>query len=190
MLTTTSAPDNPPRRHTVDLGGITKAELRAKLQTAGVQLNAYAIALFDDDRFTVSEIPVSVEVEEVTVASLGLIVGATYDRIVEEAFRRGYALCHRDLGPQLRLQYRDQPEGLIGSPPTKHCAPPGSITIASEPLAHDEVTPRGFYLRKMDGVLWLRGYCCADSHIWSPDDVLVFARETVLLMDPLPPFVP
>jgi hypothetical protein len=35
---------------------------------------------------------------------------------------------------------------------------------------------KGFYLRRINGVLWLRGYRSGPEHIYSPEDRLVFCR--------------
>jgi len=53
-------------------------------------------------------------------------------------------------------------------------APSASVTIASEPLDQDDVLPKGFYLRVVDGRPWLRGYHATDEHLWSPGDCLAF----------------
>jgi hypothetical protein len=45
----------------------------------------------------------------------------------------------------------------------------------SAALVEDDEFPKGFYLRRIDGVLWLRGYRSGPAHVWSPDDRLVFA---------------
>ena len=84
--------------------------------------------------------------------------------------------CPLELGPHLRMQYLDQPEGGDGSPLTHGRAPAGSITVASFPLDESDETPKGFYLRRVDGVLWLRGYWSWAGHVWGPTDLLLFAR--------------
>ena len=48
--------------------------------------------------------------------------------------------------------------------------------MVSVPLDEGYETPRGFYLRRIDGVLWLRGYRADAAHLWSPEDVFVFVR--------------
>jgi hypothetical protein len=62
------------------------------------------------------------------------------------------------------------------APATRHRAPAGSITIASSPLDDRDETPKGFYLRRVDGTLWLRGYRSSPAHVWDPEDVFVFSR--------------
>ena len=54
---------------------------------------------------------------------------------------------------------------------------PGAVVVASPPLDERDETPKGFYLRRIHGVLWLRGYWSWAGHVWSPQDVLVFRRS-------------
>ena len=160
----------------VRVGGEPKSVLLARLEASGVRLNSAASLLFSDDRFTASEHGATVRVVFASVRSLGLPHGATFARIVERAHAEGLALCPLELGPHLRLQLTDQPEGSVGQPSSHHRAPPGSITVASLPLDHSYETPRGFYLRRIDGELWLRGYRSSELHTWSPLDILAFLR--------------
>src|SRR5262245_58391974 len=153
-----------------------KQELRQTLRDHKVQLNQAAEALFDDRRFTPLSQSKVIEIAFLSVADLGFGEGATYEQLTARAFQSGLVECPLELGPHLRLQFLDQPEGSIGFPTTQHRAPPGSITVGSSPLDDSDQTPKGFYLRRIDGVLWLRGYWSGPDHIWSPEDVLVFSR--------------
>lgn len=165
-------PSPPPRSSHVHLGGVPRDALREALRGAGVQLNDAGEALFADARFTTLAERRTVEIVEVTVAELRFPEGATYDALVKRAAERGLAECPLELGPHLRLQRMDQAEGVAD--PTANRAPPGSLTIASRPLDDSEDTPRGFYVRRVDGIAWLRGYRSWSGHRWSPGDVLVF----------------
>lgn len=168
------APATPPRVRRIGIGGVDRSQLLARLASARVQLNDFARTLFADERFTTSATATTVEVVTLSVAELGFGDGATIDRIVERAASRGLGLCPMELGPHFRLQYLDQPEGSLGFPATQHRAPPGSITVASAPLCDDDDVPKGFYLRRIDGVLWLRGYRSWPGHVSRPDDVFAF----------------
>ena len=53
----------------------------------------------------------------------------------------------------------------------------GAITIASAILTEDDHFPKGFYLRRIKGVLWLRGYRSRPQHIWEHDDHFVFVKD-------------
>ena len=159
----------------VRIGGVAKPELLQRLRESGVQLNRAAELLFEDDRFLPLRQSQVVEIAVRSVAELGFEQGAAYGQLTARALESGLVECPLEVGPHLRMQYRDQPEGSAGPPPTQHRAPSGALTIASPALDEQEETPKGFYLRRTDGVLWLRGYWSWPGHVWSPEDLLVFA---------------
>ena len=161
---------------TIRVGGMSKHELLARLQDAKIQLNESARVLFAHDKFTTSPAVSTIEAIELSVADLGCADGASIGQIHDRAAACGLSLCPLELAPHLRLQYLDQPEGYIGHPPSQHRAPPGSLTVASHELTSDEDTPKGFYLRRIEGVLWLRGYRATLGHPWSAADRVVFCR--------------
>src|SRR3954451_22232427 len=139
-------------------------------------MNESAEQLFASDLFTTSASRYSVMTVELTVRDLAFPDGATSAEIDARAGALGLALCPLELGPHLRLQYRDQPEGYWGQPERQHQAPSGSITVASVPLADDDEFPKGFYLRRIKGELWLRGYRSGPAHVWKPDNHFIFCR--------------
>jgi hypothetical protein len=161
-------------RRAVRVGGLTKAALLGALQHAGVELNEIGRTLFAHPGFTTAGEVSTIETVELAVADLAGPAGADMATILERADTRGLAPCPLELGPHLRLQYRDQPEGQAGEAPTRHRAPPGSITVVSLPLSDDEDVPKGFYLRRIGGALWLRGYRSGAQHVWSAHDRLLF----------------
>lgn len=160
----------------VRIGGLSKPELRHALSAHNVQLNPAAEALFDDPRFTTLDQQTTIEIATVSVVELGFGDGATYAQLIGRALELGLVECTLELGPHLRLQLLNQPDGAAGAAQTRGRAPSGSITIASSPLDDADATPKGFYLRRDGGVLWLRGYRSGPDHVWSPEDVFVFGR--------------
>lgn len=165
-------------RRVVTVGGVTKSELLDRLRASSVALNEYAEVLFASDRFTTSALQHDISTVELAVKELEFPSGASLAAIIARAEAMGLGYCPLELGPHLRLQYVDQPDAAADEPPRPHQAPPDSITILSEPISHDEDFPRGFYLRRVNGVLWLRGYCSPSDHVYSPDDRLLF-REMI-----------
>lgn len=161
---------------TVRIGGVAKAALLWALGEHRVHLNEAAGVLFEDARFIPGSASRVIEIVARSVADLGFPEGATYAQLTARAAAEGLVECPLELGPHLRLQFLDQAGGVAGSAMTHGRAPAGSITIASPPLDESDETPKGFYLRRVDGVLWLRGYWSWPGHVWSPDDVLVFGR--------------
>jgi hypothetical protein len=167
---------------TLRIGGMAKSNLLAALREQSIQLNEAAEALFADRRFTTSGEERVVAVVARSVAELGFREGATYGEIVRRALDAGLVECPLELGPYLRLKVRDQPDSADGRPLTHGRVPPGSLLVASSPLDASDETPKGFYLRHVDRVLWLRGYWSSLDAILSPGDVLVFcARAGVRL---------
>jgi hypothetical protein len=170
-------PNCPSVSRIVRVGGMSKDELLAELRGRGIELNEAAQRLFGHDSFSTAKARSHLETVELSVADLGYPQGATMAQVQDRAVKVGLSLCPLELGPHLRLQFLDQPEGYDGFPPSQHRAPPGSITVASQQLAADDDIPKGFYLRRISGILWLRGYWSGPDHVWSPEDRLVFSRS-------------
>jgi hypothetical protein len=167
-------PACPTITRTVLVGGLTRSELLHELQRNAILMNESGARLFASDYFMTSATRYPVMTVELTVRDLGFPRGTIIAELYARAGSLGLGLCPLEVGPQLRLQYRDQPEGYWGKPVRHHHAPYGSITIASEPLMNDGDFPSGFYLRRIDGVLWLRGYRSVPAHVWDAEDHFVF----------------
>lgn len=170
-------PECPFISRTVEVGGLSKGDLIEKFHQSSIMMNEYGKRLFASDRFTTSETKYSLETVELTVGNLGFLEGATTNQIYKRASELGLNLCPVELGPHLRLAYHDQPEGGLGNPLQKQQAPSGSITIASEILSEEDDFPKGFYLRRINGVLWLRGYFADHLHVWNADDHFIFSKK-------------
>jgi len=160
----------------VTIGGMTRPELLAELLRNGILLNELAETLFASELFTTETAPRTLTTVELTVADLGFPQGATTAEIFAQAQALGLSLCPLELAAHLRLQYLDQPEGFWGQPPTQHQAPSGSITVMSPILSPDDEFPKGFYLRRIKGELWLRGYRSGPEHVWQAGDHLLFGK--------------
>jgi hypothetical protein len=95
---------------TVELGTGTKtaAEFRNSLENSGMKINDGASQMLDSAYFTVSEKAKSVNLVNPTVEELGLSTGASRKDIIAKAISLGLELCPPEVGPQLRLQYKDQ----------------------------------------------------------------------------------
>lgn len=160
--------DKKTRLHRIEYGGLSKQELKDKLCRSGIKLNLYAGILLDSDVFIISQSGKEAFVGELTVQDLGFECGATLCQLLASVEKTGLHLCPLELGPYFRLEFLDQEEEFEGE---NHKAPKGSLTILSEPLIPDDDSfPKGFYLRKIDGELWLRGYCCSMEYVWAPTD--------------------
>lgn len=162
---------------TVCIGGMRKDEILSALKQKGIQLNEIAQTLLAHRAFEVADARSTIEIAEASVRDPGLTRGATLEQVFERAAEHGLALCPLELAAHRRLQFTDQPEGFVGYPPSTGRAPPGALTIAVRPIASGDGVPMGFYLRRICGVLWLRGYRSPAEHVWDADDRFVFRRK-------------
>lgn len=157
----------------VEVGGLTKSQLINKMQQQNIRMNGLGKILFAADSFTTSSHPYVVKTVELSVQDIGLPEGGALTEIYRKANQLGLELCPLEVGPFLRLDYLNQPEGFLDNQ-RQNQAPNGSLTIASKILTKDDNFPKGFYLRRIDDELWLRGYICDDQHVWNSDDRFIF----------------
>jgi len=156
----------------VQAGGQSRAEILQLLHGAGVMLNAHAETLLAHPSFD-APVARSLRIVERTVGELGFARGAIQSRVFTAARNQGLELRPLVAGPYLRLAIMEQtnaPDSVLSA----GRAPTGAIHVASEPLSEDVEYPKGFYLRVVDGQLWLRGYRCDDTYVWAPEQRLAF----------------
>ncbi|GAA1107905.1 hypothetical protein [Arthrobacter flavus] len=156
----------------VQVDGRPRTQLVMTLRDAGVQLNTYAETLLAHSTF--DDPPgQTLRIVERTVEQLGLEQGAVLSQVFAAARKQGLELCPLTVGPYLRLALTDQanaPDLVLSA----GRSPAGAIHIGSEPVSEDVKYPKGFYLRVVDGQAWLRGYCCDDTYVWTPEQRFVF----------------
>lgn len=156
-------PDCPTTIRQVRSGTLTKSELRAEFSKHSILLNAQGETLFDGLAEAVKA-PVYQETIELTVQQLGFSKGTTSAELFARATELGLSLCPLELAPYLRLQYLDQRAGHW-------------IIVASALQSDRDDLPTGFYLRRLEDGLWLRGYTADPEHVWDPEDHFVFCRN-------------
>jgi hypothetical protein len=97
---------------TIKLGTLKNVEeIRQALKADGNNIGDWANDILGKPAFTVSVDEQDVELVNVSVEELGFKQGACYADICKRAFELGLDLCPAEVGPQLRLQYKDQPKG-------------------------------------------------------------------------------
>ena len=152
------------------VGGVSREELRARLEERDIQLNDSARTLLEDPCFD-TRAPETLEVVQRSLQQLGLPSGGTLPQITAAAREQGLAPLPPDTGPYLRLAITDQeqaPDSILSA----GRAPTGAVHVLTAPLSADHDYPKGFYLRVVDGVTWLRGFRCDDEYVWPADAVL------------------
>jgi len=148
---------------TIKLGtGLKVAEdFRHALSDGGFRLSDWANGILGKPAFTAAAEETEVDLIKVTVAELGFKKGARRDQIYERAKELGLELCSPEVGPQLRLQYHDQPNGEW-------------ILVAMEPIIGSDGGPDVFYVERLDSGLWLDSNWSNPDDFWNADNQWVF----------------
>jgi len=156
----------------LQVGGLSRDELRAALRSRGVLLNVHAETLLDHAAFDLRR-GVEISIVERDVGDLDLRTGATLLDVFAAAGEQGLSLCPPDTGPYLRLAMASQanaPDSVLSA----GRSPSGALKVASTPLSADVEFPKGFYLRVVDGQHWLRGFRCDAEYQFSLEDRFAF----------------
>jgi hypothetical protein len=154
------------------VGGMTRSELLAELRSHGVSLNSYAETLINHPVFDLRERE-EVSIVERNVGDFGFSAGATLPQVIAMAHEQGLGLCPVDTGPYLRLAMTWQanaPDSVLSA----GRSPTGALKVTSPAVSDDVAFPRGFYLRVVDGMQWLRGFRCDDEYLFAPEDRFAF----------------
>ncbi|MBI2099358.1 hypothetical protein HYT45_03025 [Candidatus Uhrbacteria bacterium] len=141
----------------------TAADFRGALQDSGHRIGEWASDILGKCSFKASLIEMEVDLVVTTVAELGFKNGATRENIYKRALEFGLKLCPPEVGPQLRLQYTDQPWGEW-------------LLIGMEPIAASGGYLRVFSVVRDDGGLWLDSYFGYPGSVWYGSDRWVFVR--------------
>lgn len=145
----------------ITIGGLSKEKLLQQLSEADIQFNKYAEILFDHSQFSPASETEKVELVKVTLTDLGLADTCSFEEFSDRASALGLKLCPLYLAAFLRLEYLDQPDGPY-------------LTVASFKPQGDGNFPNGFYLRKFENALWLRGYQADGFSGWPESNEFIF----------------
>ncbi|MEK7185229.1 MAG: hypothetical protein AAB726_01265 [Patescibacteria group bacterium] len=140
------------------------AGFRTAIKAAGMKVGDWANDILGKPAFTASETEQEVNLVNLSVAELGFKDGARYDQICAKAQELGLELCPNEVGPQLRLQYTDQPKGEW-------------LIIATESIADSHGDLSVFGIEHDDGELWLGAHDGDPGDVWDADDRFVFVRR-------------
>lgn len=126
---------------------------------SGMAISTSPVDVLYHPTFTVAPEPTEVTLVVVSVGELGFLDGALLADIYASAKKRGLELCPPEVGPQLRLQYPDQPED--------EC-----LIIAMEPIVDANDMPVLFRLDYIYNSRCLNGYLARGQ--WQADMLFVF----------------
>jgi len=150
---------------TIKLGtGLKTADdFRKAIKDRGMKINDWANDILGKPQFTVATEETEVDLVVISVAELGFKDGAKLKDIYARVKELGIEPCPNEVGPQLRLQYADQPEGEW-------------LIIGMEPIAGSGGGLELFSVWRDGSGLWLRGDCDSPDYVWDGDCRFVFVR--------------
>ncbi len=145
-------------------GHQTADDFRKVIKKANCKISDWANDILGKPDFTASTEEQEVELVVASVAELGFPNGATREKIYAKAKELGLDLCPAEVGPQLRLQYKDQPmnEWLL---------------IGMEPITDSVGSLEVFYVERDGGGRWLSSYCDGADGVWHGAYRWVFVRR-------------
>ncbi|MBI2030332.1 hypothetical protein HYT05_01790 [Candidatus Kaiserbacteria bacterium] len=140
----------------------TPDEYHKALKKAGFQIGDRATDILGKICCTHEE--TELDLVMLSVKELGFNDEACYRDICVKALESGLKLCPAEVGPALRLSYKDQPRGEW-------------LRIATETTIESAGDPSIFVVGSHDH-LWLRRANGDTEDFWEADDQFVFQRRT------------
>ncbi|MDZ7798600.1 MAG: hypothetical protein U5L76_03185 [Patescibacteria group bacterium] len=149
---------------TIKLGNKDTESLQRAIKNAGMKISDWSRDIMSKPTFTLANSETTVELFTATVAELGFSGHTCFNNICTRIRELGYELCPAEVGPQLRLQYPDQP--------SNEC-----LYIAMESITDSDGDLELFYVGHGAYGRWLSTNCGLPDFVWSPDHRFVFVRS-------------
>ena len=149
---------------TIEIGTYSDVRaLRQAIEASGAELGNWAGDVLN--RTPLSKSKQFLNLVVLSVKELGFPDGAQLQDIYEAATCNwGLELCPAEVGPQLRLQYLDQPEGEW-------------LIIAMNPICDSDGDPSLFYVRCDGGTRWLSARFGDPGGFWGASHRFVFVSR-------------
>jgi hypothetical protein len=150
---------------TIRIGGFRNAdEVRKAIKNAGMNIGNYANDILGKIPLATSETDVNIVL--LSVADLGFKNGAEYGKICSRAKELGLELCPAEVGSQLRLQYKDQPNGEW-------------LIVAMKPITDSDDDLELFVVERDDFGLWLYIDYGYSDNFWDSSNRFAFVLPQV-----------
>lgn len=137
--------------------------LRSAITQLGMNISDWANSMLNRPEFCMATTETEVDLVKVTVAELGFKNSARRDQIYDRVKELGLEICPPEVGPQLRLQYKDQPMNE-------------RLLIGMEPIRSSDGALYVFRVEHYDDGLWLRSCCGGPDLVWGAGRVWLFVR--------------
>jgi len=150
---------------TIKIGtGLVDAEqFCTSIKNIGGKISNYVNNIMKKPEFTVASKETEFDLVNVSGSELGFEENATRKDIYKRAFSLGLELCPAEAGPQLRLQYKDQPKGEW-------------LLVGMEPIKDSDGVLHVFFVYHVVDDFWLGTYCGRPDGVWGPGCRWVFVR--------------
>ena len=151
---------------TIKLGtGIKDADgYRNAIKDNNMRTGNWANDILSKSAFSVATEETELDLVVVSVAELGFKNGAKLKDIFDRAKEKGLELCPNEVGPQLRLAYKDQPKDEW-------------LVIGMEPIADSAGSLGLFYVGRSGNGLWLSAGYGSPGDFWVAGGRFVFVRS-------------
>ena len=148
---------------TIGTGFKTADDLRQAIKEAGGKVSDWAKDIMEKPDFTISPNEAEVDLVRISVAELGFENSTTLKKIYERAISMGLKLVSAEVGPQLRLQYEDQPMNKC-------------LFMAMEPIKDSGGGLYVFGVGRGDDSPWLDASYGLPVGVWDSEYVFVFCK--------------
>lgn len=150
---------------TIKLGGVKNGKgFVSEIEKRDCRVGDWAKHMLSQKVFSVAKEETDIDLIVLSVAELGFKDGANYCDTCARAIELGLELCPAEVGPQLRLQYADQPRGEW-------------LVIAMEPIRVSGGGLGVFLVGHDGGGRWLSGRYGRPVDFWRADYRFVFCRK-------------
>jgi hypothetical protein len=140
--------------------------LKKTLLDSGFHIGSWADDVLEGSNFTLSHGERVVNLVRIAPQDFGFQNGAYRTDIYKRALEVGFELCPIEIGPQLRLQYIDQPKLE-------------SLQIAMEPQLDSKGHESEFRIvHGEDNFLWLAGDHRHPDDFWTGKEYFIFTKKS------------
>ena len=149
----------------------TAYEYRKAMKSAKNKVGEWANGILGKAEFTCASQVTDVDLVVLSVAELGFKEGAKYSDICTRALELGLELCPAEVGPALRLAYKNQPKGEW-------------LIIAMNAITDSDGDLNVFHVEHDNDELWLFGNNGHPDNFWGSVSRFVFVRRNYTRFSP------
>ena len=149
------------KKYEIKIGGKTAQQLEKELEEKGFKIHDYARSMMKNPDFVPAKKPEQADLVRLRVRDLGFESGAKTEQIYAKAEELGLELCPPEVGPHLRLELADQPDGEW-------------FSVGMKQISDSDGSPRVFYLSRYADGQWLFDVWADPGGHWYPGRELVF----------------